>query len=171
MSAINRPPLGLQGLLGSQNFGDNPSDLLQQVRPTIDLFPFLGSQVLSQRQIQGGRVDQGLIVTQPVESGEVWAIVGASGFCDPSGPGPYTLSMAIGLNDLNNVSAVGGTHYMAQTRQATGQAGNHFQSVSWNPPQPLILESDTAIELWWMSANLAAPDTCTLSVLYYALPA
>lgn len=41
MSQVNKPPLGLQDFLGSQNFGKNPSELAQTLIPTLDLFPFL----------------------------------------------------------------------------------------------------------------------------------
>lgn len=40
MSKINRVPFGLQDLLQSKNFGVNPSELLQEVRPSFDMLPF-----------------------------------------------------------------------------------------------------------------------------------
>lgn len=44
MSRINRVPFGLQDLLGSTNFGDNPSELAPVVAPTLDLNLWLASE-------------------------------------------------------------------------------------------------------------------------------
>ena len=47
MSRINRVPKGLQDLLGSQNLGDNPSDLSLLVQPQVDMFPFWSAERLT----------------------------------------------------------------------------------------------------------------------------
>lgn len=41
MSRVNKAPIGLQNLLGSQNFGDNPAELAPAIVPTLDMWNFL----------------------------------------------------------------------------------------------------------------------------------
>lgn len=80
MSQINRPPIGLQSLLGSKNFGQNPSDLSQQVLPTVDLFPFWATQQLrfakEEQTTAGG--DNAPVVSIQVPEGETWAVISAT---------------------------------------------------------------------------------------------
>lgn len=65
MSRVNRVPFGLQDLLGSQNFGDNPSDFAQTIAPTIDMFPFLAQE----------RITEWVSATSPVTSSATFAQV------------------------------------------------------------------------------------------------
>lgn len=46
MSKIHRPPRGLQHLLGSQSFGENPDQLAQVVTPTLDLTGYYSSELI-----------------------------------------------------------------------------------------------------------------------------
>jgi hypothetical protein len=46
MSKIHRPPRGLQHLLGSQSFGQNPDELAQNVQPTLDMTGFYSAELL-----------------------------------------------------------------------------------------------------------------------------
>jgi len=72
VSRINRLPFGLQQFLGSANQGDNPSDLLQGVRPTVDMWALFGLDNLSYESvnINTGVVNSGLTITVP--DGQVW---------------------------------------------------------------------------------------------------
>ena len=81
MSRINRVPLGLQDLLGSQNLGQNPSDLSQVVAPTHDMFPHWAMERLVQHRTTGSEVtaagaQAGQNITIP--EGEAWIMVFAS---------------------------------------------------------------------------------------------
>lgn len=46
MSRINRLPKGFQDFLGNTNMGDNPSFLMQEVRPVVDMADFYQSDEL-----------------------------------------------------------------------------------------------------------------------------
>lgn len=75
MSRINRPPIGLQGLLQSKNFGVNPNELSQVVQPTIDLFSFLGvwefdSAITAEFTVAGESQFASFVVPQ----NEVWLV-------------------------------------------------------------------------------------------------
>lgn len=61
MSRINRPPQGLQKLLGSQNFGENPREFLQDVRPTVELRPFFSADLIRSLESASTRSSPGLI--------------------------------------------------------------------------------------------------------------
>ena len=171
MSKINRPPLGLQGLLGSQNFGVNPDDLLREVRGTIDMLPFWGATQLRQKRLSGGRTTTGLIVSQEVIAGETWLLLGV-GFdlTTLSAGGPYTLQGYIALNDLNVDLVTPGVHILKAGHISTGLAPGDTYEFGILLPQPIILEPQVKIELYWQQVNLAAADAVNLSVLYYSIP-
>ena len=73
-SRINRPPVGLQDLLGSQSFGDNPNELLQFVTPTLDLEQFYESDLIDATalavQIPGTLAATNIDIDQP--EGSLW---------------------------------------------------------------------------------------------------
>ena len=81
MSKINAPPLGLQDLLGSQNFGDNPDELARTVFGGVDLIPFLGSTRISyDRATESNTLTLGGgIAPLAVPEGEAWLLLGATG--------------------------------------------------------------------------------------------
>lgn len=73
MSRINRVPFGLQDLLGSQNLGVNPSDMAQQVAPTLDLFPFWSAERLTMYTDTAVEVTaRGAYLAYTVPLGEAW---------------------------------------------------------------------------------------------------
>lgn len=86
MSQINRPPKGLQDVLGSKNFGVNPSNLGQAVVPTIDIGQFYIADLMdiARDDVTGIAVlDQAEI---EVPTGEVW----------------FVFSVDLYINDANN---------------------------------------------------------------------
>jgi len=73
MSRINRLPRGLQDLLGSKNFGVNPSEMGQQVAPIHDLFPHWASERLVARTTTAtAPAAQTNVQTFTVPDDEVW---------------------------------------------------------------------------------------------------
>lgn len=76
MSQINRVPFGLQDLLGSQNFGDNPSELSQVVAPTLDMTPFLTAERTSYSYLSLTLAANAEIGTIVVPEGELWYCLG-----------------------------------------------------------------------------------------------
>lgn len=74
MSQINRVPQGLQDLLGSKNFGDNPADLGSIVAPTLDLFTFLAGERLTWETSVGVVNTTGITSQFDVPDGELWLV-------------------------------------------------------------------------------------------------
>lgn len=80
MSGINRLPKGLQEFLGNTAAGINPSDLMQQVRPTVDMQPFWEAEGLRQTFRTGSVSQSGSSVfLDAVPAGEVWIPLWMSG--------------------------------------------------------------------------------------------
>jgi len=73
VSAINRLPKGLQEFLGNTSQGVNPGELLQGVRPGVDLYPFWSlDQTVAETATQAvTSPGNGAFLTIP--EGEVWA--------------------------------------------------------------------------------------------------
>ena len=170
MSAINRPPLGLQGLLGSKNFGDNPSELARTVQPTLDMLPFMGGTTLRGNRISGGRTTLGLIAQLPVPSDEVWAMIAlscgrAAGFTGGGG------SIKVALSIDNTAGPFSGhTQFISESPEET-VAGTEWFTHSLMFPTPLWLEPNTDLSAYFTVNTLVNPDSMTLFALYYAMPA
>jgi len=79
MSRINRVPYGLQELLGSTAQGDNPSELLQEVRPAFDIEPYWHADrvVSTDGSVAAIGIGAGLAFTVP--AGEYWVPIMLSG--------------------------------------------------------------------------------------------
>jgi len=69
---IQRLPKALQDYLGNTAAGKNPSDLLEQVRPTIDLTPFWNCDQVRYRQQNLPVAATYGVTFFVVPSGEVW---------------------------------------------------------------------------------------------------
>lgn len=76
MSQISRLPTGLQSLLQSKNFGRNPDQLLQEVRPTLDLEQFWQAYVFHSRTSGETNLNNGqeAFFTFTVPAGEYWLV-------------------------------------------------------------------------------------------------
>lgn len=76
MSQINRVPQGLQDLLGSKNFGDNPAELSQVVAPTTDLSKFYEAERRSWFQpiTSINMTAEGAITSLAVPEGQLWFV-------------------------------------------------------------------------------------------------
>lgn len=74
MSQINRPPKGLQDVLGSKNFGVNPNQLSQSVVPTVDIGQFYTADLMD---IARDDVTNLTLLDQAeltIPTGEVWFV-------------------------------------------------------------------------------------------------
>lgn len=167
MSQINRPPIGLQQLLGSQNFGDNPDDLRQGVVPTIDLTPFYGSGVLRVATITGSRTSEGIICTQPL-FGTVM-LIGASAWNTQSLFAAENCSLAITLTGLSEESpgATAAEHLLI-AQQPVSWPNTSEPALGYTFPSPLVFENGVSVNARWVNYG-GALTTVTLSVLYYDL--
>lgn len=74
MSRITRVPTGLQDLLGSKTFGRNPSDLLEEVRPTLGLDDLLVAERLSYKRATLTVTTRGDSADMLVPVGELWLL-------------------------------------------------------------------------------------------------
>lgn len=163
MSRINRPPLGLQQILGSQNFGVNPTELKQDVQPTVDLLPFYGAGLLRGEEFVGSRNSEGLIGA--IIPTSRFMLVGASCWCISSASG--TLSPAVLLSGIAGDDPQN-PHVLFRNNRDTVNTTN-VASAGGILPFPIVFEQGAAIEFWWF-ANTAS-DTANLNcrVLYYDL--
>ena len=172
MSRINRPPLGLQGLLDSQNFGENPSELGAIVRPTIDLFPFYGTQLLRSSNIVGSKTGAGLIeqltVGQSAPGQEsIWLLHGVSMYVANPPAGPSTNRAYVTLESL--VTNVQRRHIIARSDLVTITNAEEF-AWGFMLPQPLALESNITINFYWSENSALTTENVQCSALYYAIP-
>jgi len=72
MSTINRLPRGLQSYFGNTAAGKNPAQLLQDVRPTVDLTPFWNGDSIKYRKEPGSVAATYGVSFIEVPLGESW---------------------------------------------------------------------------------------------------
>ncbi len=76
---INQASIGLQALLGTQSFGDNPDALSQVAIPSVDLLPFLGAHRVQSTRGSASRSLAGFASVVTVPEGEHWLPIYLSG--------------------------------------------------------------------------------------------
>lgn len=146
MSVINRVPRGLQSFLGSQNQGDNPSELARSVVGVIDMRPFYEADAL-QAGISNtvNRATDGTITLQVVPVGEVWFLktVGVLFTTDMT---DLQESMSFSCNLINFPGASQPTQQLPIAflgRHQSRAASNG--SFAFNFPEPLVVPGGTTI--------------------------
>ena len=168
MSKINRPPVGLQFLLGSQNFGENPSHLAQQVTPTLDLFEFYATELLRHDDTVGGRQTPGMISS--LLSNGRRAIKGLSIISTTTITGTVS-SLQFGVS-ISNVpgTATDPEHwlYISPLMNPLG-GGVDFGAMAVTFEKPIIIEGSTTLQYHLLSSDLSVSETWRCSVLYYDL--
>ena len=159
MSKVNTPPIGLQTLLGSQSFGENPDELLKEIRGAVDLQPYLQYNKITCRNSLGARATPGLMSS--ISFSNPWMpllvsqrMVGAAGGGD--------IAMALRLTNLpNQVNQI----FLAGQDIATMPAVVD-RVHSWEPKNPLILPP---CFLASVTTELTFNVTVQLEVLYVDL--
>ena len=115
MSQITRVPFGLQDLLGSKNFGVNPTELGQQVNPTLEMFPFLAAERLTYFDSGAMTVfsdSQWFIKVIP--DGELWMVDGVGINVDPVTTAVgQTLTSGVRIKNPPNLNLVNGREPLA----------------------------------------------------------
>lgn len=168
MSQINRPPTGLQQLLGSQNFGVNPNELERTVQSTVDLVPFLGSQTLRKASNQGSRATTGEVCTIPFFGNVMLLGVGARAYngvptnnehCDFS----VGIKYLAGDSPDEKFPIWGVIHDTTENWKLNARL-----TVGYMLPQPIILPAETAISLDY-DLYAGAAMAMRLYALYYDL--
>jgi len=161
MSKIHRPPRGLQHLLGSQSFGQNPDQLSQFVQPTIDLSGFYAAELLKVATDNGmitadGQIGE-VVFTAPVALVAAGIEMGAVAAAE---------EMAFDIK-LDNLGGVG-------FAVPVGSQGAHTYQTGSTPtfgmlfPQPLVVPGGCAVQ-GWVTSYAGALLGGTLRVLYVDL--
>ena len=165
MSKINTPPLGLQSLLGSQSFGDNPDDLLQGVRPTVDMLPFYGVNSLKQDAATAARNTPGGLASFTYASGFTRMLLGVSVYAPTPVAGTYSTEAHI-----LGFSGDGATYNFIIARdEPVVLAANSQYAWGYWLPQPIILEPDVTIAFRALQHTGGANVSFQCSYLYYEL--
>jgi len=173
MSRINRVPRGLQDLLGSTNQGDNPSDLLPDVRATFDIFPFWAVERL--RVAFKSSVNPSTIASQfhIIPDNEMWLVKVIT--TTVTNTLAATLRVAFNhriqnvqddANPGTNVTTVGGSNIL----DFTTTTGLSQLAYSQNFDSPLILPPNTIMSsLPGYVENSNAAVAWTFEVVYHRL--
>ena len=165
MSQINRPPIGLQSLVGSKNFGVNPSDLGQQVLPVVELLPFWASQALKFQKLTGTAAGAGSLIEAQVPQGKTWGILSAAFHIEvPIANVDFIASIAIDEN-------LTGTDWY--TVAAITNGGNLddglFEICMWTPPVTFWIPPEYTIRGVLDSSSPAQTRDFELHLVYYEL--
>lgn len=169
MSKINRPPLGLQQLLGSQNFGENPSDLKQDVQPVLEMFPLYGSGLLRVAEGTGSRTTEGLIVNTEFFGHS--AIVSCSLRSVNDFTNAEAIAMSFALTNITGFDPAERINIASfnQSPRETGWPATSRPCWSFVFPTPLVVEPGVKLGAYYDFAVFAAAQSMELRVLYYDL--
>jgi len=166
MSQINRPPLGLQNLLGSQNFGDNPRELAGAVAPTLDMMSFYGSGILRMRRISGALATEGEIAQY--EFDDRVALLSLAGWQQAGASGAHTCQLGLAISGPPNESLpVDQPHQLAQTFPFA-HTGTSQPVACYTFPTPLVVEAGTKVHLYWLT-NPGNVNSVQMTILFYDL--
>ena len=123
MGQINRVPTGLQSLLDSKNFGDNPSFLTDQAIPVIDLDKFLESSLLRTETSNAPITVIGNSAIITIPEGELWL--------------PLNLAVSMTNNFAAGGRAAG--FFRLEVPSVGGGSGLQVRELSFVPPPAAIL--------------------------------
>lgn len=146
MSQISRVPKGLQDLLGSKNFGDNPSELGGVVAPTLDMFPFLAAErfdaVLQEDFPLTTAIGDGTFAQVVVPDGEFWLLDSIGAGIKPDAGTPITagdsVSISALISRLNASTLPGNNHPLMHILDYVNVAGAGVQE-SWLIQYPRLI--------------------------------
>lgn len=166
MSQINRPPIGLQSLLGSKNFGENPSNLAQQVLPAVDMFPFWASQVLKFEKVSGNSTGVGSLIETQVPNGKTWGVLSCAFLLEHLGGAAEDQVMSIALDET-----LTGTDWftVAQLTNPGNVDDGLFEICIWQPSHIFWLPPLYGIRGILDSAAAAQDRQFELQTVYYEL--
>lgn len=169
MSRINRVPKGFLDFLGTQNQGDNPSELMQDVRPSIDLFPFFAAErvsLFSDSVNSAGALDG---VTFVVPDGEVWFPLFWSGRYSIAANGDTCdlhLSVTKPANGQQNPAEASTIRNVIQSAYFTGATTTAGEQLDVTYTFPMLVSFGTGSEF---VANFREATTAVLSTFRAAL--
>lgn len=135
MSRINTTPKTLQDLLGNTAAGVNPSELLQEVRPSFDMFPLWAIDKHDFVTFNGSLAAMFQQQVIEVPEGEVWIPLAMSAELTSTVLNE-TFRIAIGIADRTNLIRV----FHAESGNNPVTANNSEQFVAayvWSQVQPV----------------------------------
>lgn len=139
MSRINRIPKGIQNLFGNVAAGMNPNELLQDVRPSIDLTQFWSVEQIDHVGAVGsfGAVFQQNLITVP--AGQLWIPISFSLDITTTVIGE-SVAASIGISDAANTSRV----HLASTPYVVSIAALEtvIATYTWNQVQPVAAQNN-----------------------------
>lgn len=161
MGAINKIPLGLLNMLGSQTGGKNPFDLAEVVRPTVDLTPFYHAQAFKTTAVSLAYAAVGDNVQMEVPAGESWFLY-SIGVTILSVAGADRASFGVYLRDLPK-SGTDAT-LIWNTRELADVVAGDLLSDSVR--LPVVLPLTAGMELSLQLHSLTNARTVFMTALY-----
>lgn len=170
MSQINRPPRGLQDLLGSLNFGKNPANLDQNVWPGIDMLAFWALDAQFVRRDTGGDLTTpaAVVNSYDVPFGEVWVPITFSCKCaytNVGDQGGFTLELDRHGPVSGSLPAVG--QVLAQADGPPALVIGHVFSASFTWDRPILYPSGTRFRVLTAYNIVAVGPTSATTTLHY----
>ena len=147
MSRINQPPFGLQSLLGSQNFGDNPSELAQTVVPLIDLWPFLSAEKIRYARGASTLNARGDSVSVTVPEGELWMPLTISARLSGNNDAGTVWAGALCWNEPPASTIAAPNFFFEFSEKFTSTVIGELQGFAYSPPTPRAVWAGTGIAL------------------------
>lgn len=167
MSIINRLPWGLQGLLGSVNQGKNPGELLQEVRPTVDLTPFWGLEQLQFERDAKTLTTRGQVAVLTVPDGEAWQPLIMSGKLNGVNDVGTIFSIGLGQITLDPATQIFCT--FASSGLLTSAVIGQIMSFGITFPQPMLFHAGIQLQLRLEEyvPAVGVNDTFELNLIFY----
>lgn len=171
MSRINRVPFGLQDLLGSQNLGANPSSLLQEVRPTLDLFPFWAAERVTLRTDNTVAINNSSVIVTSftVPQGQAWIPLHVSCGANLATVGD-TWATVINIGRFPNLVGAGNTANLVQGPLFTATADMARTTTHYQWTQRQVFPSGVKLDFVKQGGDITAADGIgSMQLLYVRL--
>lgn len=80
MARINRIATGLQSLLGTKSLGRDPQEVLEAVRPVVDISNhyYANAQIKKDQGTYTGAIAAGVVAQLTIPNGEAWSVIGVT---------------------------------------------------------------------------------------------
>lgn len=164
MTQINQPPYGLTDLLGSKQFGDNPSELASTVVAGVELYPFWSVDKERYTRNSNALTGRGIAVSISVPTGEVWMprVISArhTGLVSASPPIIETLGIRIAA------LAVGGHGVTVASSSQTLRTTGDLHALFWLPDRLVPLRAGIAIQVQVLATQSGASEGYELECWY-----
>jgi hypothetical protein len=146
MSQIQTVPWGLQSLLDSQNFGNNPSDFAETLLPVLDQFPLLAANKIFYASIAETFTSAPDGVEIDIPEGELWIPLHLAAGIDFSSAGNVTQSCRseVVLREAPNQGFTEISLAMSGT-ETINNTTNTPRRFYYDPPQKKV---------WWGGSKL-----------------